>query len=155
MPLHQSSVRLIEQGPRMTLQLIKIEEGFLCGEVLYHRNITKTEEEKAAILQRRLEKRLLKEARKKEQEERKRIKELAKQELNKKSLEGQKKASMKNNLESWENNQAVDDQIDDDAAWFKAEVGKDPDSDLFVNKEKGAKRKSSLPNFIKAKKGKK
>ncbi|XP_077862557.1 suppressor of SWI4 1 homolog, partial [Saccoglossus kowalevskii] len=32
----QSAVRLIEIGPRMSLQLIKIEEGLWDGEVIYH-----------------------------------------------------------------------------------------------------------------------
>ena len=40
-----SSIRLTELGPRMTLELIKIEEDICAGEVLYHKFIHKTEEE--------------------------------------------------------------------------------------------------------------
>lgn len=45
----KSAVRLSEIGPRLTLQLIKVEEGLLEGEVLYHELIIKTEEEKEEI----------------------------------------------------------------------------------------------------------
>jgi ribosome biogenesis protein SSF1/2 len=44
-----SAVRLVELGPRIRLELIKIEEGLQDGEVLYHKLQTKTEEEKKAI----------------------------------------------------------------------------------------------------------
>jgi ribosome biogenesis protein SSF1/2 len=39
------TVKLYEIGPRMTLQLLKIEEGLLKGNVVYHRLIQKTAEE--------------------------------------------------------------------------------------------------------------
>lgn len=45
----KSAIRLSELGPRLTLQLIKIEDGLLDGEVLYHDLVQKTEEEKAQI----------------------------------------------------------------------------------------------------------
>ncbi len=44
-----SAVRLIELGPRIRLDLIKIEEGLQDGEVLYHKLQSKTDEEKKAI----------------------------------------------------------------------------------------------------------
>ena len=37
MSSEQSSVRLVELGPRMTMSLVKIEEGMHDGEVLYHK----------------------------------------------------------------------------------------------------------------------
>lgn len=49
----KSAVRMIELGPRIRMELIKIEEGILDGEVLYHQFIQKTEEEKKIIRQRR------------------------------------------------------------------------------------------------------
>lgn len=49
----KSAVRLSELGPRLTLQLMKIEDGLLDGEVLYHDLIHKTEEEKLEIEKRR------------------------------------------------------------------------------------------------------
>ncbi|KAJ6222964.1 hypothetical protein RDWZM_001509 [Blomia tropicalis] len=41
----KSSIRLVELGPRMSLELVKIEDGVMTGEVLYHSYITKTNEE--------------------------------------------------------------------------------------------------------------
>lgn len=52
----QSAIRLTELGPRLSLQLIKIEDGLLSGEVLFHDIIHKTEEEKAVIIKRRAQK---------------------------------------------------------------------------------------------------
>jgi len=49
----KSAIRLVELGPRMRLQLIKIEEGLVDGEVLYHQFIEKTEEERKLIRKRR------------------------------------------------------------------------------------------------------
>lgn len=49
----KSAIRLIELGPRMRLELVKIEEGLVDGEVLYHKFIQKTEEEKKVIRLRR------------------------------------------------------------------------------------------------------
>ncbi|KAH8250520.1 hypothetical protein KR026_002627, partial [Drosophila bipectinata] len=41
---NKSSIKLHEIGPRLTMQLIKIEEGLLTGEVLYHDHVVKTED---------------------------------------------------------------------------------------------------------------
>lgn len=48
-----SSIKLSELGPRLTLQLIKVEDGLLDGEVLYHNHIEKTDEEKIEIQKKR------------------------------------------------------------------------------------------------------
>lgn len=40
-----SSIRLQELGPRLTLELMKVERGLCEGEVLYHSYLTKTQEE--------------------------------------------------------------------------------------------------------------
>lgn len=40
-----SAIRLTELGPRMNLELIKIEEEICSGEILYHKYIHKTDEE--------------------------------------------------------------------------------------------------------------
>ncbi|CAF0790146.1 unnamed protein product [Adineta ricciae] len=66
---NQSAIRLTEIGPRMTLELVKIEDGLCDGEVLYHTHISKTSEEVAELRQRTIEKKRLKEQRKREQEE--------------------------------------------------------------------------------------
>ncbi|CAL1271386.1 unnamed protein product [Larinioides sclopetarius] len=45
----KSAIRLFEMGPRIKLQLVKIEEGLMSGEVLFHEFIKKTPEEIKAI----------------------------------------------------------------------------------------------------------
>merc|ERR1711988_79 len=49
LPQEQSAIRLVELGPRMSLKLIKIEEGLFDGDVMYHSLYQKTEEEKKII----------------------------------------------------------------------------------------------------------
>ena len=55
----KSAVRLIELGPRIRMELLKIEEGLVEGEILYHKYIQKTEEEKKMIKLRRAQQKLV------------------------------------------------------------------------------------------------
>lgn len=64
----QRRITLTEIGPRMTLQLMKIQDGFCDGTVLYHSYIQKSDEEIKILNRLRDEKQKLKEQRKKEQE---------------------------------------------------------------------------------------
>jgi ribosome biogenesis protein SSF1/2 len=64
----QCAIKLIELGPRLELELLKIEEGVCEGDVIYHKYVTKTPEEVAELKQRAEDKRESKEARKREQE---------------------------------------------------------------------------------------
>lgn len=48
----QSSIKLSEAGPRLTLELFKVERGLNEGDVLYHKYIRKTPEEAARTKQR-------------------------------------------------------------------------------------------------------
>lgn len=66
---NQSAIRLTEIGPRMTMELVKIEDGLCDGEVLYHTYVSKTSEEVTELRKRTMEKKRLKEQRKREQEE--------------------------------------------------------------------------------------
>merc|ERR1719427_352318 len=87
----QSAVRLTELGPRLTLDLYKIEDDLCTGRTLYHKLIEKTEEEIKEIEAKRDEKQREKQIRKQEQEENIRKKEEQK-ELNKqKSILGMKR----------------------------------------------------------------
>lgn len=45
----QSSIRLAEIGPRLSMKLLKIEQGLCEGEVLYHSLVAKTEAEAAEL----------------------------------------------------------------------------------------------------------
>ena len=47
----QSSIKLSEVGPRLTLELFKVERGLCEGDVLYHKYESKTSEEAAALKQ--------------------------------------------------------------------------------------------------------
>lgn len=64
----QRAVRLREIGPRMELRLMKIEDGMVGGETLYHDRVHKTAKEAAALKQSTSAKTKLKESRKAEQE---------------------------------------------------------------------------------------
>ncbi|KAK2725935.1 suppressor of SWI4 1 homolog [Artemia franciscana] len=134
----QSAVRMVELGPRMTMKLVKVEEGVMDGEVLYHSIVKKTEEEKKLIRQRREQRKKLKEKRRKIQEANVRKKEQEKSVLDEKAMEGIKrkkeewKAEKERNLE--------EEEEDNDEEWFKKEIGVAPDKDLFPST--GKKRKS-------------
>nr|CAG4643911.1 EOG090X0508 [Lepidurus arcticus] len=134
----QSSIKMIELGPRMTLQLIKIEEDLLDGEVLYHQFIQKTEAQKKLI-------RLRREQRKREIDRARKIQEahLKKKQEEKESQHAKAAEISKRryNLikESKEGNEEQDE--DDDEAWYAKEVGQKPDEGLFEKRVPAAKRK--------------
>ncbi|KAF7277821.1 hypothetical protein GWI33_009237 [Rhynchophorus ferrugineus] len=137
----KSAIRLTELGPRLTLQLMKIEDGLLDGEVLYHDQIHKTEEEKLEIQKKREMKRKLKQKRKKIQEDNKKNKEKIKQEHKERSLKGMKKeteSDIQMKKFAYEMDQTVED--DDDREYYKEEVGEEPDKDMFSSKSSGMKR---------------
>merc|ERR1719327_220388 len=73
------AVRLTEIGPRLSLRLVKIEEGLSGGAVLYHKFKNKSEEEMAALQEKKEKKEELKEERKRIQNENVAKKEQAKQ----------------------------------------------------------------------------
>ncbi|KAG1695310.1 Suppressor of SWI4 1 [Nymphon striatum] len=124
----QSAIRLIELGPRMDIQLIKIEEGLLDGEVLYHKHFTKTEQELDESRSKLNKKRREKELRKSMQEANKRRKEYEKEKHKKDSLKGMK--------EKIPNKTPNEDDEDKDEEWYKKEVGTEPDKDLFSKRPK-------------------
>ena len=152
----QSSVRLVELGPRMRLSLVKIEEGLLEGEVLHHSFLEKSEEEKKEIKERMAKRKKEKEQRKRQQDLNVRKKEKEK-ELNKnKSLEGMKKKEEAEKswqgekiaefteeqkekgleVEDFEIKEADGSSDDDDERWYEEEVGEKPDREVFSNSGK-------------------
>ncbi|EDV93468.1 protein Peter pan [Drosophila grimshawi] len=133
----KSSVKLHEIGPRLTMQLIKIEEGLLTGEVLYHDHVIKTEDEKDTLRKLVEKKRKLKEQRKKQQTEN-RARNL---QLKKDQDRAAKRA------EAEENN--VSD--DDDAQYYKDEVGEEPDEELFKHENSTSRKRTRLPGGMKYK----
>ncbi|KAK1129301.1 hypothetical protein K0M31_020427 [Melipona bicolor] len=142
---NKSAIKIFELGPRLTIELIKVEDGVLDGEVLFHEYIHKSEEEKQLIKKKREAKRKLKEKRKKIQEENKKKKELQKQEHKEKSLKGmQKKKENEILLQKIAKESVMENNIeDDDIQYYRDEIGEEPDKDLFERKV-GEKRPKSI-----------
>jgi ribosome biogenesis protein SSF1/2 len=63
------AVKLVEIGPRLELELRKIEDGLCDGKVLHHSYISKSKKEAAALEKKHKQRQSLKEQRRKEQEE--------------------------------------------------------------------------------------
>ncbi|XP_032060846.1 suppressor of SWI4 1 homolog [Aythya fuligula] len=142
MKAQQSAVRLTEIGPRMTLQLVKVEEGLAQGNVLFHSFIHKTEEEVQEILARKEAKLKLKTERRQQQEaavERKRQQREAHRE---KSLAGIRRKRQQDGDSDAEDPGAPEQQDaagqsdESDAEYYRQELGQEPDEDLFPNRAK-------------------
>ncbi|CAG0915563.1 unnamed protein product [Notodromas monacha] len=123
-PAQKSSIRLIELGPRLKLEVMKIEEDLFKGEILYHSIVTKSPEERERIRLGREEKKRLKDERKRLQEE-----------------------NIRNKLaqEKTEDNVPADADEDDDndKEWFKKEVGAEPDAELFPLQQSGSRKRKT------------
>ncbi|XP_009883672.1 PREDICTED: uncharacterized protein LOC104286740 [Charadrius vociferus] len=148
MKAQQSAVRLTEIGPRMTLQLIKVEEGLAQGNVLYHSFIHKMEAEVKEILARKEAKLQLKAERRQKQEadvERKRRQREAHRE---KSLAGIRRKRQQDGDSDAEDpgapeqQDAAEQSEESDAEYYRQELGEEPDKDLFPDRNK-RKRSSS------------
>ncbi|NXQ98140.1 SSF1 protein, partial [Sagittarius serpentarius] len=133
MKAQQSAVRLTEIGPRMTLQLIKVEEGLAQGNVLYHSFIHKMEAEVKEILARKEAKLRLKAERRQKQEadvERKRRQREAHRE---RSLAGIRRKRQRDGDSDAEDPGAPEPQDaagqseESDAEYYRQEVGEEPD----------------------------
>ncbi|CAD1473964.1 unnamed protein product, partial [Heterotrigona itama] len=129
----KSAIKLFELGPRLTIELIKVEDGILDGEVLFHEYIHKSEEEKQLIKKKQEAKKKLKEKRKKIQEENKKKKELQKQEHKEKSLKGmQKKKENEILLQKIAKESVMENNVeDDDIQYYRDEIGEEPDK-VFI-----------------------
>eukprot|EP00127_Corallochytrium_limacisporum_P005415 Clim_evm27s204 gene=Clim_evmTU27s204 len=147
----QQAVKLREVGPRLTLQLLRINEGLGHeGEVLFHRYEKKSTEEIKKLQAKKRAAKQLKQARKQEQETNVKRKQELKAEHKQKSLQGMerkkaedalKKAMAKGEIDDDDAMAAgidVDDSDIDDAEYYRREVGEDPDADTFTRR--GAKR---------------
>lgn len=130
----KSAVRLIELGPRVSVELWKIEEGLLDGLVLYHRIIKRTPEEKLELEKRRERTKQIREQRKREQERNIRAKMKRIEEHRQKCMNGMRD---KPRLETNDDNEE-----DNDVDYFREEVGEEPDEALFDKKKTGKKRKT-------------
>ncbi|XP_057623358.1 suppressor of SWI4 1 homolog [Chionomys nivalis] len=140
MQAQQSAVRLTEIGPRMTLQLIKIQEGVGNGNVLFHSFVHKTEAELQAILAAKEEKLRLKAQRQNQQAENLQRKQELREAHKKKSLAGMKRARAGAEGDSDAEDPGAppeaagasqNEEEEDDAEYFRQAVGEEPDEDMF------------------------
>lgn len=115
---NKSAIRLHEIGPRLTLELTKIQDDLFKGDVLYHSTIIKSEEELLQIKKSREEKKRLKEMRKRVQNENVAKKEAKKGDHKKRSM------AVKPNDDA---NPNEVEMVDDDAEYYRDEVGEEPD----------------------------
>lgn len=142
----QSAIRLYELGPRITFELYKVESDLMTGEVLYHKDIKRTSEDISLMKKKRADRRVQKEGRRKAQEENKAKKEKAKAD-HKRITSGVKQFTMtegdKRLLKDAE--EAIDETPEDDADYYKEEIGQDPDKELFENAVKSSKKRPHIP----------
>ncbi|XP_061557187.1 suppressor of SWI4 1 homolog [Phycodurus eques] len=143
MASEQSAIRLTEIGPRMTLQLTKIQDGMAGGNVMYHATISKTEEDIQEILQRKEAQMKAKAERRKKQEKNVAQKTKQKEEHKKKSLAGiKRKADDKDKDNEVEDPGVQGDgagaavESDDEAEYYRQAVGEEPDEDMFLKKRR-------------------
>ncbi|XP_072104235.1 uncharacterized protein [Mobula birostris] len=162
----QSAIRLTEIGPRLTLELVKIEEGMCGGEVMYHSFVEKSEEEIQQLLQHKEKRQKLKEERKKKQEENIRLKKKERELHKKKSLEGIRRKELQVGEAEGDSevedpgtgeNQGQSDESEEesDREHYRQEVGVEPDDDLFPGaSSRKRKRDRSSQSFRKVKRSK-
>lgn len=112
----KSAVRLFELGPRMKLELIKIEDELMSGDVLFHAFVKKTPEEIKAIKEKVEAKKLLKKKRRAEQQKN----------VEKKAAAAAAVANTGNEIESNDI-----DEHEEDIKMYCQEVGKDPEGNVL------------------------
>lgn len=138
--VRQSRIRLSEVGPRLELEIIKVEEGLCGGNVLFHRYVRKSKAEAAALQSKKELAAQEKEQRRRQQEENVRRKQAEKR--RRQGNDGDKSAggkrtettgprSKRKRKEWWEKNDAAGDSDgDDDTEWYRKEVGEAPDDEF-------------------------
>uniref|UniRef100_A0A674H1H6 Suppressor of SWI4 1 homolog n=1 Tax=Taeniopygia guttata TaxID=59729 RepID=A0A674H1H6_TAEGU len=167
----QSAVRLTEIGPRLTLQLLKVEEGLGQGNVLYHGLAPKGEQE-LQVLQARREQRLqVRAERRREQEQNLQRKRRQRQRHRERSLAGMRRAaggpgggpgggagggpgggagggpagdSDAEDPGAPEAGEA-EPSDEDEAEYYRQELGEEPDTDLFPGHAKRKRSPSAAP----------
>ncbi|CAB4252129.1 similar to Saccharomyces cerevisiae YHR066W SSF1 Constituent of 66S pre- ribosomal particles, required for ribosomal large subunit maturation [Maudiozyma barnettii] len=142
----KKAIRLTEVGPRLTLKLVKLEEGICSGKVLYHEYVHKTDTEIKKLEKRHLAKLRLKEERRKEQEANIARKKAVKDAKKERKLERraarkalEKDAEGDEKMEGDDNSESDDSgESDNDSEHNYSDVPEDIDSDLFSDLEDAA-----------------
>jgi ribosome biogenesis protein SSF1/2 len=139
--LQRSAVRLHEIGPRMTLQLVKVEEGLCDGAVMFHEFVKKTPEEILALRNSKEHHEALQKQRRAEQEANVKRKEEERNSKQRKFVENKPEedhdvvADDEAGLSPDEGPVGavgVDKDDMEDADWYRQEVGEDPDGKYFL-----------------------
>lgn len=134
----KSALKLVELGPRLRLELIKVEQGLGGGNVMFHAHIKKTPEEAKAIVEKAEAKIRLKNQRRQEQErnvERKRKLAEEKREAKKRRKQEREDAAMDDLRKSAGDEDVLDDDddlLDDDDDLDEME---DPIDDASIEDE--------------------
>ncbi|CAI4350504.1 BGN_3a_G0011420.mRNA.1.CDS.1 [Saccharomyces cerevisiae] len=131
----KKAIKLTELGPRLTLKLVKIEDGICSGKVLHHEFVQKSSEEIKALEKRHAAKMRLKEQRRKEQEEN-----IAKKKAVKDAKKQRKLERRKARAEEQGEGQGKDGSMSDDGSSSSedehySDILEDLDSDLFSEVE--------------------
>lgn len=131
----KSAVKLQEVGPRMTMQLVKVEEGLCSGAIIFHEYIKKTSDEIVALRESKEKREALRKQRRAEQEANVRRKELAKQSQRLHPSKAHQNKAKDTNMEEGE-----DLANDDDADWYRQEVGQEPDAEFLSSTRKRSQK---------------
>jgi ribosome biogenesis protein SSF1/2 len=115
----KSALKLVELGPRLSLELIKVEQGLGDGNVMFHAHMSKSVTEVKEIQEKVEKKVTLKKNRREEQErnvERKRKVQVEKRDGKRQRKEEREKASLEElrNKKEEEDDEESDDEDDDD-----------------------------------------
>ncbi|AET38715.1 rRNA-binding ribosome biosynthesis protein Ecym_3218 [Eremothecium cymbalariae DBVPG len=137
----KKAIKLTEVGPRLTLNLVKIEEGICNGKVLHHEYIQKTDYEIKALEKKHAEKQKIKEQRRREQEQNIARKKATKEAKKQRKMERRKaRGASEAGGELNDNNgkgTSISESIDSDSSseGTYSDVPEDLDSDLFSEVE--------------------
>ncbi|EJS43433.1 ssf1p [Saccharomyces arboricola H-6] len=131
----KKAIKLTELGPRLTLKLVKIEEGICSGKVLHHEYVQKSNAEVKALEKRHAAKMKLKEQRKKEQEENIAKKRAVKDAKKQRKLERRKARAAEEGDGENKSDVMSDDESSSSEDEHYSDVPEDLDSDLFSEVE--------------------
>lgn len=171
----QSAVRLTEIGPRLSLQLVKVEEGLGQGNVLYHGLAPKSEAQVRALLARKEQQLQVKAERRRKQQQDLERKRQQREQHRERSLAGMRRSSGASgdpgggsgdpgggSGEPGDDSGAEDPGApgpgeaelsdEDDAEYYRQELGAEPDPDLFPGRSKRKRSPSGAPTARKRRK---
>lgn len=131
----EAAVKLTEVGPRMRLSLLKIEDGFCQGEVLYHAHVGKDADEVAARRAEMNKRKAEKEARKQLQRENVQRKKYAR--VSSTGSDGDDSDTGEGHpMDSVKGGDGLWSDEDDDSAYYKEQVGEDAEAGTFRHPKK-------------------